>query len=81
MSDMGLRSNESTHYLLNYGDIMNRIRTLKYSLGGCVLALFFSSYVIATTTKTVNFVIQFASLESFLSTYYKYFSKVINLNE
>ena len=45
----------------------------------CCLSSFF--FVNATTTKTVHFDEWYEQLESFLSTYYKYFSKFMNLNE
>ena len=39
-----------------------------------------SCFAYATITKTVNFEECFEFLESFISTYYKYFYKVMNLN-
>ena len=40
---------------------------------------FFFFFVIAPTARTVSFDEKFKSLESFISTYYWHFSKVMNL--
>ena len=60
---------------------MNCLRTLKYSLNCCVFdlpAALLSFFVNATKTETVNFNELF---ESLVYKYYKYLSKVMNLNE
>ena len=49
-------------------------------LPGLLLCLIYFT-VNATTTKIVNVDEWFESLESFISYYKKYFSKVMNLNE
>ena len=65
---------DSTYMYTKHKISMTRVLKLEYFLEDCVLACWlFSYFVNATITKTVNFDERFE--------YYKYFSKVMNLNE